>query len=79
MEDSSMSRKCSLSNQKGLSGNRVSHSKRRTRHKQEVNLQHKWMVDEQTGRKVRVKLSTSMLRTIRKNGFSKTVKKLGLK
>ena len=70
-----MSRKCTLSKKKGRSANNVSHSKRRTKRRQEANLQWKRFKDPVTGKTVRVKVSTSILRTIIKNGLKAVLKK----
>ena len=69
-----MSRRCKITNKRGLKGNNVSHSKRRTRRKQEVNLTTKkfWIPEEK--RFVRLRISTSVLRTIAKKGISATLK-----
>lgn len=70
-----MSRRCRLSNKKGRSANNVSHSNRKTKRRQEANLQWKRFRDPETGKVVRVKVSTSALRTITKNGLSAVLKK----
>lgn len=69
-----MSRRCQITKKKALKGNNVSHSKRRTRRKQEVNLTTKkfWLPEEK--RFVRLRVSTSVLRTIAKKGISATLK-----
>jgi len=74
-----MSKQCDLSqrkSKKGLAGNNVSHSKRRTRRRQEVNIQTKKFFDPQTGKKTKLKVSSRMLRTIAKNGLVQTLAKL---
>lgn len=69
-----MSRRCQITKKRALKGNNVSHSKRRTRRKQEVNLTTKkfWLPEEK--RFVRLRISTSVLRTIAKKGISATLK-----
>ena len=52
-----MSRKCQVSKKKGLRGNRVSHSNRKTKHTQEVNLQTKRFIDPETGKTVKLRVS----------------------
>jgi large subunit ribosomal protein L28 len=60
-----MSRICPITGKGPMSGNNVSHSMRHTRRRWNVNLQKTTiMVD---GKKVKVRLSTSALRTLRKN------------
>ena len=73
-----MSRRCKVTGKKGLVGNNVSHSKRRTKRVQEVNLQWKrfWIPEEK--RFVRLRVATSTLRTIAKNGVSSVLRKAGL-
>jgi len=61
-----MSRKCPLSGKHPVTGNNRSHSLRATRRKWNVNLQKATIVDE-NGKKVKVLISTSALRTLRKN------------
>ena len=69
-----MSRKCKLTNKKSLSGNNVSHSNRKTRTKQKANLKKiKLSLENKT---VKVKISTSILRTIHKKGLKSVLKKL---
>lgn len=63
-----MARKCKLSGKGGMAGNRVSHSQRKTRHVQDVNLQTTWIYDPETKRRVRLRVSTSMMRTLAKHG-----------
>ena len=70
-----MSRKCKLSNKKALKGNNVSHSKRRTRRKQEVNLQWKKFFNEETQEWERHRVSTRTIRTIAKLGLAAVLKK----
>ena len=70
-----MSRKCDISEKKGLTGNRVSHSKRRTKHVQNANLQSKKFWDPEKKKWVKLKVSTKIIKTIDKNGFLSTVRK----
>jgi len=74
-----MSRLCKITGKKPLTGNNVSHSNRRTKTRQYPNLKKKRIYDEATGRWVTMKLSTSALRTITKNGLSKTLAKAKVK
>jgi len=73
-----MSRKCKVSKKKGLVGNNVSHSKRRTKRKQEVNLQWKRFWVEEQSRWIRLRVSTSIIKTITKRGLIPTLKKHGM-
>jgi large subunit ribosomal protein L28 len=70
-----MARRCSLSKKKGRSANNVSHSNRKTKRRQEANLQWKRFRDPETGKVVRIKVSTSVLRTITKKGLQAVLKK----
>ncbi|RAP38210.1 50S ribosomal protein L28 [Candidatus Marinamargulisbacteria bacterium SCGC AAA071-K20] len=74
-----MSRKCEISKIRGLTGNRVSHSKRRTKHVQEVNLQTKKFWNPEKGCWVKLKVSAKMIKTIDKNGLTKTINKYAKK
>lgn len=65
-----MSRICELSGKKVMSGNNVSHSKRRTKRKFYPNLITKKFFIPEEDKYVTLKISTSMLRTINKNGIS---------
>lgn len=64
-----MSRICEVTGKKPLSGNNVSHSKRRTKRKFLPNLQKKRIWDQESGVFITVKLSTSALKTIDKKGI----------
>ena len=72
-----MSRKCKVSQVKGKVGNNVSHSKRRTRMRQDVNLQWKRFWLEEEKRWVRLRVSTRIIRTITKKGLARTLKSYG--
>ena len=65
-----MSRICELSGKKVMSGNNVSHSKRRTKRKFYPNLVTKKFYIPEEDKYVTLKISTSMLRTINKKGIS---------
>ena len=73
-----MSRKCSVTNKKGKVGNNVSHSKRRTKRVQEVNLQWKRFWVPELSRWVRLRVSTSAIRSVAKHGAAKVLSKAGL-
>ncbi len=70
-----MSKICSVTGKKGLTGNNVSHANNRTKRKQQPNLQKKriWVEDEK--RFVTMKLSTEAIKTIDKKGLRAALKK----
>ena len=70
-----MSRVCKITGKKPLTGHNVSHSNRKTKMRQNPNLRKKRIFDEETGQWVTLRLSTSALRTITKNGLKKTLQK----
>ena len=72
-----MSRVCRISKKKYNNANRVSHSKRRTKHRQKANLQWKrfWLPEEK--RWVRLRVSTKVMKTITKYGLMATIKRYG--
>lgn len=70
-----MARKCEISGVTHQNGNRVSHANNKTHHKFESNLQSKRLFVSELGKYVRVRVSTSMLRTIDKLGFMAALKK----
>ncbi len=67
-----MSRKCPITGKGPMTGNNVSHSMRHTRRRWNVNLQTATIVIN--GKKQRVRVSTSALRTLRKNAKATSVK-----
>lgn len=72
-----MSRQDQLTKKKGQVANNVSHSKRRTKTKKELNLQVKRV--KVGGKVVKLKIAAKTLRTITKKGLSATLKKLKVK
>lgn len=74
-----MSRVCQLTGKKPGVGNKVSHSQRKTRKRWLPNLvtQKFWLESE--GRWVRLKVSARGLRTIKKLGLEKALKKYDVK
>ena len=70
-----MSKVCQITGKKAQVGNNVSHSKRRTKRKFEVNLQTKkfYWVEQDMG--IVLRLSTRALRTINKIGLNAALKK----
>ena len=74
-----MARRCALTGKGPKSGNRVSHSHRKTRMRQLPNLHDKRLFVPELGRTVRIRLSTSALRTITKKGLMRFLRDEGLK
>ncbi len=71
-----MARTCDLTGKRRLVGNKVSHAKNRTKMTQKVNLQTKKVFDPETGQTIRLRLSTSAIRTLDKMGsLSKFLRK----
>ena len=71
-----MARTCDLTGKRRLVGNKVSHAKNRTKMTQKPNLQTKRVFDPETGETVRLRLSTSAIRTLDKVGsLSKFLRK----
>ncbi len=71
-----MSRICQLTGKRPITGNNVSHSKRRTRRRFLPNLQKKRFYIPEVDKWVTLKVSTSALRTINKLGLYTYLKKL---
>ena len=63
-----MSRACSITGKKVLFGNNVSHSQRKTRRKYMPNIQHVTFISDILKCRIRLKVTTSTIRTIEKNG-----------
>ena len=63
-----MSRICKLTGKRPLVGNNVSKSHRKTKRRQLPNIQNKKLFVPELGRKIQVKLSTTALKTIDKEG-----------
>ena len=74
-----MARVCRISGKKPLTGNNVSHSQRRTKRVQQPNLVTKRLYIPEQNRTVRVKLSTSALRSINKKGIMQTLADEGVR
>ncbi|MFZ8932837.1 MAG: 50S ribosomal protein L28 [Bacteriovoracaceae bacterium] len=75
-----MSRRCDLTGKRRLVGNRVSHSNIKTKMQQEVNLKTERVFDPVSGETVKLRLSTSAIRTLDKLGsLSKFIQKYGVK
>ena len=66
-----MARRCAITGKKPMSGHNVSHANNRTKRKFLPNLITKRIFVPETGQTVRLKISTSALRTIQKKGLLK--------
>ncbi|MEB3291829.1 MAG: 50S ribosomal protein L28 [Synechococcales bacterium] len=73
-----MSRRCQLTGKKANNAYAVSHSHRRTKKLQEVNLQWKRIWWEEGKRFVRLRLSTKAIKTLQLKGLSQFAKEAGL-
>lgn len=71
-----MARVCDLTGKKVVFGNKVSHSNRKTRRTFKPNLQKKRFFIPETGEWVTLKVSTSAIKTINKNGISASIGKV---
>ena len=69
-----MSRVCQVTGKQALVGNNVSHSKRRTKKRSEVNLRVKRFWFEEESRFVSLRVSARGMRTIDKRGLASVVK-----
>ena len=74
-----MARVCSLTGKKGLTGNSVSHSNRKTKRVQQPNLITKRLFVPELNRTIRVKISTSALRTLNRKGVVEMLKEQAAK
>ena len=63
-----MSKRCQITGKAVMSGNNVSHANNRTRRKFLPNLQVTTMQSEILGRSVKLRVSTSAIRTVEKHG-----------
>ncbi len=70
-----MSKVCQITGKKAQVGNNVSHSKRRTKRKFEVNLHTKKFYWVEQNMWIQLRLSTRALRTINKIGLNAALKK----
>jgi len=70
-----MSRICEITGKKLMVGNKVSHANKKSLRKFYPNLQEKKFFIPEENRWITLKLSTSAIRTINKNGISSVVKK----
>lgn len=70
-----MAHKCQISGKSNQKGHRVSHANNKTKHTFKANLQTKKIFVSEVGKFVKLKLSTRMIRTIDKIGFSEALRK----
>ncbi len=70
-----MSKICQVTGKRPISGNNVSHAHNKTKRKFYPNLQKKRFYIPEEDRWVTLKVSTSGLRTINKNGITSVLKK----
>lgn len=73
-----MSRKCKLTGKSPMVAMNVSHAHNRTKRRQLPNLQYKRLFVPELNRFVRVRLSTSALRTVNKKGLMPFLREKGL-
>ena len=73
-----MARKCSLTGARGMTGNSVSHSQRKTKRVQQPNLIKKRIFIPEENRTVTLRLTTRALRTLNKKGVSQFLKEAGI-
>jgi large subunit ribosomal protein L28 len=66
---------CDVTGKKFMTGHKVSHSNIKTKKRWSPNIQAKRVFDVETGRWVRVKLSTRALRSLNKMSLSELIKK----
>ncbi|PLW91764.1 MAG: 50S ribosomal protein L28 [Marinilabiliales bacterium] len=69
-----MARVCQLTGKKRITGNNVSHSNIKTKRKFNPNIQEKRIFIPEEGKWIKLKISTSVLRTMNKKGVSAVLK-----
>lgn len=71
-----MARSCDLTGKSRQIGNKVSHANNKTKTKKEPNLQTKVIFDTETGKKIKLRVSTKAIKTLDKVGsLTKYLKK----
>ena len=73
-----MSRICQITGKKAMVGNNVSHSNNKTKRRQLPNLQNKRIFVPELNKSIKIKISTSALKSIDKLGLMPYLKKKGL-
>lgn len=66
--------RCQLTGKRWMNGHKVSHSNIKSKKRWHANVQRKRIYDPDTGRWVRVKLSTSALKTLNKKSLSELLR-----
>ncbi len=74
-----MARQCAITGKRMNAGNNVSHANNKTKRRQMPNLQWKRVFIPELNRTIRIRISTSALRSINKTGFMTYLKKNGLR
>jgi large subunit ribosomal protein L28 len=69
-----MARVCEITGKKVITGNKVSHANKKSKRKFYPNLQEKKFFVPEENSWVTLKVSTSAIRTINKNGISEVIK-----
>jgi len=69
-----MARVCQITGKTAMVGNNVSHSRRRTKRIFDVNMKTKRIYDEETGKWIEMRVTTSGMRTIAKKGLKAALK-----
>ena len=69
-----MSKVCEVSGKKTMFGHKVSHSNRKSNRRFQPNLQKKRFFIPEENKWIELKISTSALRTVNKNGISAVLK-----
>jgi len=69
-----MARVCDITGKKVITGNKISHANKKSKRKFLPNLQDKRFFIPEENRWISLKVSTSALRTINKNGVSAVIK-----
>ncbi|NYF77794.1 50S ribosomal protein L28 [Granulicella arctica] len=70
-----MSKICPITGKRPQTGNNVSHANNKTRRRWEPNLQWKRVWDAESGKFIRMRISTRGLRTIQKLGLQAALRK----
>jgi large subunit ribosomal protein L28 len=74
-----MARRCDLTGVGPMSGNRVSHSHRKSRMRQLPNVQDRRIFVPELGRFVRLRMTTRALRTVTRKGLLRFLRDEGLR
>ena len=66
--------KCSITGKRWMNGHKVSHSNIKTKKRWKPNIQSKRIYDVESGRWVRMKISTSVLKTLNRKSLSEVLR-----